>query len=153
MMASDSLVVRLRPAVTDDLSFVFKVKQEALRESIAKTWGWDDAWQEQYHVEHFDPRSYQIIMLNGEDIGCISIDERVDELHLAVLELLPAFPNHGIGTGLIQDLIDRAKFENKSVMLEVLKVNKRAKTLYKRLGFVDVHCEKLTHHRMVYVTK
>jgi ribosomal protein S18 acetylase RimI-like enzyme len=145
-------MISLRPAVTDDSSFVFMVKREALRESIAKTWGWDETWQKQYHDEHFDPARYQIITMDSVDIGCISIDEQPEELYIAVLELLPAFQNRGIGTGLIQDLITRAKIEGKSVTLEVLKVNKRAKKLYMRLGFGDVPSEKLTHYRMAFAT-
>lgn len=144
-------MVGLRPALAEDSSFVFNVKREALRESIAKTWDWDDAWQKSYHDEHYDPSRYQIITLDGADIGCISIDERPDELYIAVLELLPAFQNYGIGTSLIQNLVSRAKIEGKTVSLEVLKVNKRAKKLYRRLGFTDVPCEKQTHYRMVLV--
>ena len=143
-------MIALQPATIEDSAFVFKVKCEALQESIAKTWGWDEAWQKQYHDEHYDPEKYQIITLDGTDIGCISIEERPQEFYIAVIELLPDFQDQGIGTSLIQDLIARAEYEGKSVSLEVLVVNDRARSLYQRLGFVDIPSERPTHYRMVH---
>jgi ribosomal protein S18 acetylase RimI-like enzyme len=145
--------ITLRPATFDDSEFVFSVKREALGPAIERTWGpWDEDFQRAYHDEHFDPAKMQIVTVNGDDAGCLSVEGQGDEVYITLIELLPAYQNLGIGTRLLQDIIARAALERKPVSLEVLKANEGAKRLYDRLGFEMVPCEKETHYRMVLLT-
>jgi ribosomal protein S18 acetylase RimI-like enzyme len=120
-----------------------------MKEYVEKVWGWDEAWQKTYCLQHFDPEALQIVVLDCTDIGCISVADRDRELFLRSIEIMPEYQNKGIGTFLIKEIILHAQRENKPVALQVLKTNTRARILYQRLGFSDCG-ETETHYRMTY---
>ena len=114
---------------------------------MVQTWGqWDETWQSHYFQQHLDPSACQIIVLHGQDIGAISVVRRVTDIFLSNIELLPAYQGHGIGTQLIQTLLDEAQQKKVAITLQVLKVNP-ARRLYERLGFV-ISGETTTHYQM-----
>ncbi len=53
------------------------------------------------------------------------------------IALLPEHRGRGIGTRLVQDVLDEARASGRSVSLHVEETNP-AKRLYERMGFVDV---------------
>jgi GNAT superfamily N-acetyltransferase len=57
-----------------------------------------------------------------------------DEIRLVDLALLPACRGHGIGTGLLQSLLAKARRAGMPVRLHIFKMN-RAARLYEHLGF------------------
>jgi len=142
-------MVELRQAIQKDRNFLYKLKKKTLKEYILKTWGWDEEWQKDYHIQNFKPELLKIIIKSGKKIGCFSIIEEEDRFFLSVIEILPKYQNQGIGTGLIAELISKAKERNKSVYLQVLRHNERAQKLYKNLGFSRVS-DTDTHYKMVY---
>ena len=139
--------VTLRAATKDDADFLYSLHRAAMQAYVAQTWGqWDEAWQSQYFQQHFDPSARQIIVLHGQDIGTFSVIRQVTDIFLNDIELLPAYQGHGIGTQLIQRLIDEARQTGASITLQVLKVNP-ARRLYERLGF-SISGETPTHYQM-----
>jgi ribosomal protein S18 acetylase RimI-like enzyme len=60
-----------------------------------------------------------------------------EEIFLLLVELSPTHQGRGIGSRLIQQLLDRAAVEGKPLALNVLEVNRRAYALYRRLGFTE----------------
>ncbi|MFX1427335.1 MAG: GNAT family N-acetyltransferase [Promethearchaeota archaeon] len=142
-------MIQLRQAKESDYDFCFLLKKATLKDYIAKTWGWDEQWQIEYHSQHFNPDLLKIITKSEQDIGCISIIKEYDYYILSLIEILPKFQNLGIGTNLIQKLLSDAKEQQKNVYLQVLISNKKAKKLYERLGFKII--EKTdTHYKMIY---
>ena len=123
--------------------------KKTLGKYIKQTWGWDEEIQLNYHKKNFKPEKYQIIQEDGEDIGCISIEEQSKKFILNILEITPNYQNKGIGSKLIRNLIDKGLQEKKTIELQVLKVNQRAFTLYKSLGFI-VKQETQTHFQMTH---
>lgn len=62
----------------------------------------------------------------------------VDEAHITNIAVHPEFRNYGIGSMLVEALIDIAKLENVCAMtLEVRKSNSIAKNLYSKYGFIE----------------
>jgi ribosomal protein S18 acetylase RimI-like enzyme len=59
---------------------------------------------------------------------------------------MPDWQNRGLGTTIIQDVIDRLRAPGIPVRLQVLKVNP-ARRLYERLGF-EIYDESDTHYLM-----
>ena len=142
-------MINFRTATPEDSEYLYNLKKKTLGEYIKETWGWDEKIQCNYHEDCFEPEKYQIIQEDGKDIGCISIEEHSTRYFLNIIEIEPDYQNKGIGTKLIQDLINKGLQEKKPVELQVLKVNQRAFTLYKSLGFI-VKQETQTHFQMTH---
>lgn len=138
--------VELRPARPDDYDFLYRLHQASMKEYIAQVWGWDETWQQNYFAQHFDPTVSQIIRLRDQDNGVVSILERETEWFINLIEILPEYQRHGIGTAVIQTILDEGKRQGKPVALQVLKINP-AQKLYARLGFTLVG-ETETHYLM-----
>jgi len=117
-----------------------------MRTYVEKTWGWDEAWQLQNFQERFDPAAREIIEFDGASIGYITVERREEGIFLSSIEIAPDYENRGIGTTLIQSLLDEGRSRGVAVELYVLKVNP-ARGLYERLGFAIIR-ETETHHIM-----
>lgn len=117
-----------------DYDFLFALHRAAMKESVARTWGWDEAWQQNYFREKFDPTKREVLQWNGKDVGTISVLEEENELYLGLIALLPQFQGRGWGTAVIQNLIHHAQQTGKTFTLHVLKTNPKARKLYERLG-------------------
>ena len=141
-------MIYLRTATPDDSEFLYNLKKQTLKEYITQIWGWDEKDQRVYHKKNFEAEKYYIIQQNGEDIGCISIEEQHSKIMLNIIEISPEYQNKGIGSKLICDLIKKGSQENKTIELQVFKVNQRAFKLYKKLGFQLV-AETETHYQMI----
>jgi GNAT superfamily N-acetyltransferase len=119
------------------------VTKTTLREYVTQLWGWDEQWQRAHFQERFDPNQDEVIVLTGRDIGVISVEQKEDELFLSKIYILPDYQGRGIGTYLIQSVLNRATDSGLPVALQVLTVNP-VKRLYEHLGFVEV--EKTSTH-------
>ncbi len=131
----------LRPAAEDDYDFLYELHRAAMLDAIAATWGWDEAWQQAYFQEHFDPTRRQIVLLDGKEVGVISIEIRESSLYLALIEILPNFQRIGIGTTLLRQFKERAFAAGSRAALHVLKANDSARRLYEREGFKIIGVE------------
>ncbi|HSR32727.1 MAG TPA: GNAT family N-acetyltransferase [Anaerolineae bacterium] len=139
--------ISLRQATSVDGDFLYQLIKTTMREYVEPIWGWDEDWQSNYFRERFDPDEVQIVVLDGQDIGAVSVEIRATELFLSRIYLLPAYQGRGIGTCLIQSILDEAFAQGLPVTLQVLKGNP-ARGLYERLGFTHTE-ETETHDRMV----
>ncbi len=135
----------LHQATYDDYAFLYQLHVAAMREYIEATWGWQEEWQQEYFARKFDPESRQIIQIDEQDAGVIAIEQRVEELYIALIEILPAFQRHGVGTSIVRQLINTAHSNSLPVTIHVLKTNTPARRLYERLGFTLVQDEGIRH--------
>ncbi|MDT3441630.1 GNAT family N-acetyltransferase [Pseudofrankia sp. BMG5.37] len=130
--------VGLRPATSGDSEFCFALHRDAMGRYVEQIWGWDDALQRAHHERTFDPARTQIITVDGHDAGSISVERRPTETYLGRIEIHPGYQGQGIGSRLIQSLLDEAARRGHPVTLDVQAVNQQAHALYRRLGFHDV---------------
>jgi ribosomal protein S18 acetylase RimI-like enzyme len=138
--------IELRAARQADAEFLYGLLKATMQAYVAQVWGWDEQWQRAYFQEHFDPSQEQIVILEGEEIGVLAIEEKEDAVFLSKVYLLPEYQGQGIGTHLMRSVLDGAFGRGLPVTLRVLKVNP-ARRLYERLGFV-VAGETETHTLM-----
>ena len=89
-----------------------------------------------------------LVVVDGVQAGRLFTAESQGVIRLVDIALLPEFSGLGIGTSVVQGLIDRARLENQRVALRVIDANP-AERLYERLGFVRTGTHGL-HHEMVW---
>ena len=138
--------ISLRPATAEDCDFLYDLHRAAMQQYVALTWGWDEAWQRDYFQQHFNPEECQMITFQGRDVGALSVRKGQTEVSLNFIEVLPEYQNQGIGTAIIQSILEEAHHTSQPVGLQVLKVNP-ARALYGRLGFLTTG-ETATHYLM-----
>jgi len=128
--------VSLRAATSDDYDFLYRLHRSTFREPVAKIWGWEEERQQRRFREHFDPDRRQIIQVGGEDAGAVGFEDKGDHIFLQYIALIPEYQRRGIGSRLIESVIDEGRKCGKPVRLQVLRTNQVAIELYERLGFV-----------------
>ncbi len=138
------MTISLRPFRADDQDFLFKLYASTRQQEVS-AWGWSVAQQEAFLRMQFNAqqRSYemayegaehQIVVLDGATIGRIMVLREPEAALLVDISLLPEYRGHGIGGGLIRNLIEQCDKDKVAVRLQVLKTNPAAR-LYERLGF------------------
>lgn len=137
----------LRQAQASDSEFVFTVKKAAYREYVEQVWGWDNSYQRKRHNKEFASYDYRIIQFCETDIGFLIKSCTPDTLKVNQIFILPEYQGKGIGSACMTRIIDDATRAQKSVTLQVLKVNARGVAFYQRLGFTIVG-ESSTHLQM-----
>src|SRR4028118_793867 len=127
--------IELRQAIKEDCDFLYGLHCSAMRGYVEAIWGWDAAWQQRHFEQNFKPEVNQIIMLHGQDIGLVSVQQTGNELFISNVQILSEHQNKGIGSFIISKVIEQAQQQGRPVTLQVLKVNP-ARRLYERLDFV-----------------
>ena len=86
----------------------------------------------------FPQARFDIVELEGRPIGRIVIDRPGDMLHIVDQAIVPELRGRGIGTAIMQALMEQARAANLPVRLEVASENDPSAQLYLRLGFVAI---------------
>lgn len=128
----------LRKATYADNEVAYQIKRSALKEYVEKVWGWTESFQETHYKKHFSPVDMTIIEVDGKPVGLLRKKEREGCIFLYDLYLMPAFQGQEIGTNLIKEMQHESKQQGKPLVLEVLKVNRRAIAFYQKNGFKKV---------------
>lgn len=139
----------LRKATYDDLFLSYEIRKNAMFKYIYDSKGWNEDKEMQDHIEDFSTDIMQIIEVNGKPVG---VFESVDEdgyIHIHGLYILDEFQNYKIGSRVINNTINTANTKRRSILLQVLKVNIKAKAFYERIGF-KVRNETEQHFQMIY---
>jgi len=151
--------VTLRPVCPDDEKFLYQLFCQTMggdltaldavqRDAILRMQFM--AQQHTYRAE-FPRADHQIIMLDDRVIGRVLV-ERAETEHRGVdIALLPEYRSGGIGTMLIQELLDEAADAGKPFRISVVRTNP-ALHLYQRLGFKTIG-ESITHFMLEWVPK
>lgn len=93
--------------------------------------------QSTHYAQHFPNAAFFVIERGGEPIGRLYLDRTDREIHIIDIALLPHAQGHGLGTRMIQELLDEARKFDKIVAIHVER-NNPALALYTRLGFEAV---------------
>lgn len=87
-----------------------------------------------YHAQ-FPGAAYELLLLDSLPVGRLYVDHRPDEIAVLDITLLPEHRSQGIGTALLQALIDESEMTLLPLRLHV-EAHNPAFRLYHRLGFV-----------------
>lgn len=139
----------IRKATQGDIELSFEIRKNAMYKYISDSKGWNEAKEMTDHIKDFNTDIMQIIEVDGKPVG---VFESVDEdgyLNVHGLYILEEFQNCRIGSNVMNNIIDLAKTKGIPVLLQVLKINHKAKTFYDRIGF-KVFKEAEHHFQMIY---
>lgn len=87
--------------------------------------------------DNYPNSTHDIVECDGRPAGRLYVQRRPGAVHIVDIALLPESRGAGIGTFLLERLIDEASAAGKPVSIHVEKPNP-AMRLYKRLGFVEI---------------
>ncbi|MEG0502057.1 MAG: GNAT family N-acetyltransferase [Cellulosilyticaceae bacterium] len=135
----------LREVTHQDYNFIYHVKTTTLKPHIELVWGWDEAVQTKYLEESFGLETQLIITYEDKEIGVLELNELAQRIDVVELEILPEYQRKGIGTQILQDIIDEYTEKGTHVGIGCFKINRDAKRLYERLGFSLIK-ETNTHY-------
>jgi ribosomal protein S18 acetylase RimI-like enzyme len=124
----------LRPAKASDYLFAIALYLDGAKRHLSNIGRWNERRLTIKFRNGYKLAQTQIVCMGEKSIGWIQVAERVGQLQLCQLHLVPAHRRQGIGTRLIHDLFRRANALNKWAKLHVMHGNP-ARALYVRLGF------------------
>ena len=145
-LASDvsAAKIRLTPVLASDEILLYQTFASTRAEEMALT-GWNREQQESFLRMQYEAqrRSYLMqvpdaeyfVIGSGETaLGRLIIDRRPEEIHIVDIALLSEFRKHGIGSILMNAIMQEAAQDGKEVSLHVERFNP-ALHWYERLGF------------------
>jgi ribosomal protein S18 acetylase RimI-like enzyme len=94
--------------------------------------------QKAIFAEWFKPDEVRVVVVDGSDVGWIQLRARDETVFLGSIYITPGMQRKGIGTRVIQMILDSARQQNQFVTLGVMKINP-ALALYTKLGFRVTH--------------
>ena len=122
-----------RKALVSDLSYLLWLRKQTMDEHLMES---GMSLSDEVHLLRinylFDQA--QVIVLEGQDIGLLKVDEQGSNIEIVQIQIDPKFQGKGIGRQVVSNVIDKSKVLKKNVSLSVLKENK-ARELYQRIGF------------------
>jgi ribosomal protein S18 acetylase RimI-like enzyme len=151
--------VILRPAEAGDQDFLYRLYASTRADEMALV-NWTDEQKEaflrmqfnaqtEHYQIHYPNAEYHILQREDAAIGRLITNRSHDQLLIIDIALLPEYRNAGIGTTLIQDLMDEARQAHVPLVLRVEFFNPVIR-LYTRLGFVKTREVNAVYHEMIW---
>lgn len=144
MPAQPTPGIALRPCVAQDVEFLRRV-YHSTRDGEMRMLPWSDAdkaafldMQFEAQRKHYEGAypgcAFQVVEIDGAAAGRLYVDRTEKDINVLDIALLPPFRGRGVGTKLIEAILEEARSSLRSVTLHVEQYNP-ARRLYERLGF------------------
>ncbi|MER6530153.1 GNAT family N-acetyltransferase [Streptomyces sp. NPDC001508] len=141
----------LRSASVSDVEAAAQLRAVVLRADLERLGRYDARRVRQRLRDAFDPGHTWAIEAGGVFAGCVALRPAVDAHWLEHFYLAPHLQGHGIGSGVLGELLERCDRDGLPVRLNVLQ-GSPARRLYERHGFtvetedpVDVYMVRKPH--------
>ena len=139
--------IHLRPIEDADLPFLRAVYASTREEELQQT-GWPEEQkadflrmqfdaQHGHYQQHYPTARFDVVLAGDTPIGRLYVDRRDDDIRIVDIALLPAHRGRGIGSGLLDTILEEAASSGRTVSIHVERFNP-ALRLYERLGFTQV---------------
>ena len=141
------MIYKLEKATDQDITLLKKYKLNTIFEYAGEL-DKDEFKRINDYVEEDIPMhidDYKIICVDDKRIGCLLLENIEDGILIDEIYLGDEYRNRGIGTDIIRSIIS----DNDIIYLWVYKLNLKAISLYKKLGF-NVVMETETRYYMKY---
>jgi ribosomal protein S18 acetylase RimI-like enzyme len=138
-------LTRLRAVTDADREFLVELYASTREAELAEV-DWGDAVkrafvehqfsaQDRHYRSNYPGASLDVIEVDGERAGRLYVYRGEDDMRIMDIAVAPAFRRRGIGTRLLEGLIEEARASGRSLSIHVESQNP-ARSLYERLGFV-----------------
>jgi ribosomal protein S18 acetylase RimI-like enzyme len=136
--------VRLRPVEEADRAFLVGLYASTREEELAQV-GWDEplkrafveqqfSAQDAHYRANYPGASLDVIEVEGAPAGRLYVHRGPSDIRIMDIALAPPFRGRGIGTALLQELMEEADASRRKLSIHV-EMNNPARSLYDRLGF------------------
>lgn len=136
--------ITFRKIEETDLPFLRQV-YKSTREEELKMVDWPELQQEQFITQQFEAQhdyyqqvynqaTFELILCDNEAAGRLYLWESEKQIRIVDISLLPQFRNKGIGSQILNHLVEKSETTSKILSIHVECYNP-ALSLYKRLGF------------------
>ena len=138
---------KLMKANIDDVSILIDYKLKSIFD-YAENLSLEEIKQINNYIKSNVPKQiddYKVICINDKKVGCLLVVNKDDGVLLDEIYLEEKYRNNGIGTSIIKEILSNYNI----VYLWVYKLNTKALSLYKKLGFKIID-ETETRYYMKY---
>lgn len=136
--------VTLRPCVAEDAEFLRRV-YHSTREDELSLLPWSDAdkaafldmqfgAQKKHYEAQYPDCAFRVIVVDGTAAGRLYVNRTASDINVLDIALLPQFRGRGIGSALLEAILEEARISRRTVSLHVEQYNP-ARRLYERIGF------------------
>lgn len=140
----DRANVTRRPVAAEDLAFLERLYASTRTRELALL-GWSEerqatfvrsqfAMQSGHYAAHFPDASRELVLVDGVAAGRLYVQHGPALTHVVDIALLPEFRGAGVGTRLLEEVLEEAGARGVAVTIHVERHNP-ATRLYERLGF------------------
>ncbi|MBF4636198.1 GNAT family N-acetyltransferase [Agreia pratensis] len=138
-----------RPAsLPDDETWLFQLHEDAHRALVEAAYGpWVVEQQQEFFRALVDDHRVFIVESDHTKIGAVYLGERDGDAWLELIEISPSWQGSGFGAAALGWVRETASKSGQRVLLQVHRINERARQLYLREGFTKVS-QTDTHHVM-----
>jgi ribosomal protein S18 acetylase RimI-like enzyme len=136
--------ITLRPAGPGDEEFLIEVYASSREYEMSLVpWPGEQkvafltmqfAAQQQHYKSHYPDAKHDIILSDGSPVGRVYVAVKDEGIRILDITLLTRFRGKGIGTPLIEGLMNEARVAGKPLSIYVESFN-RSISLFERLGF------------------
>lgn len=139
---------RLRPEADEDTPFLMALYASTREAELAPITGWSTEQKQAFLAQQFGAQRhhyrtvlngcvFEVIEHDGSPIGRLYLEERVTQVHIVDIALMPEWCGKGVGSLILNALIEVASARGKGVGIFVERYNP-ALRLYRRLGFTEI---------------
>ncbi len=138
------MTITVRPASVEDEEFLFQVYASTRAEELAPVpWTAEQKAsflrmqsraQRSHYATYYPQAEYDLILLDSRPVGRLFILRGIEEIRIMDIALLPDYRGRGIGSSLLEQILNEGRECNLPVTIHVEQFNP-ALRLYKRLGF------------------
>jgi GNAT superfamily N-acetyltransferase len=130
---SSGTAVDLRPSTAADLEWLLELRAIVLQDDLTRLGRYDPVRVRQRMRDAFDARSTRVIVVDGADVGCVSVRPERDVRWLEHFYLSPEVQGRGVGSEVLRRILSEA--DPRPLRLNVLQ-GSAARRLYERHSFV-----------------